>query len=277
VRKLLNKSVSLVPWKLRNAIKKIPLLAPLQRRLLRRFLEGQEFLHTVDAGPARGLNYLITLPQDKGIWTGTYELQLAERIAEVIRPSDVCFDIGGWHGFFSGLMALHGASKVFVFEPLPANARQIRKMIELNPDLPIELIEVALGDQAGTAQLRVLPETSMAKLSNSSFQSFHQKGDIIEVRLDTLDHLKEAELFARANVIKMDIEGAEAMALRGAKDLLQTDRPSLFIEVHSRALARECSKILADQGYFLEVIETGREPDFFSEPDLCHLAATARR
>jgi hypothetical protein len=118
-------------------------MAPLQRRLLARFLEGREFIHTVDAGPARGLRYPITLPQDKGIWTGTYELELATRIAEVVRPGDVCFDIGGWRGFFSGVMALAGAAKVFVFEPLPANASQIRRMIKLNPELPPEKSETA--------------------------------------------------------------------------------------------------------------------------------------
>ena len=73
MRGLLRKSVSLVPWQIRGVIKKMPLMAPLQRRLLARFLEGHEFIHMVDAGPARGLRYPITLPQDKGIWTGTYE------------------------------------------------------------------------------------------------------------------------------------------------------------------------------------------------------------
>jgi FkbM family methyltransferase len=277
MRGLLRKSISLVPWQVRGVIKKMPLMAPLQRRLLTRFLEGQEFIHTVDAGPARGLRYPIMLPQDKGIWTGTYELELAARIAQAVRPGDVCLDVGGWRGFFCGVMALAGAAKVCVFEPLPANASQIRRMIELNPNLSIELLEVAISNQIGTTELRAMPETSMAKLKNSSFQCDQQEGDLIEIRLETLDNLRRADLFARADVIKMDIEGAEAMALRGAKDLLQSDRPSLFIEVHSRALARECSKILADQGYSLEVIETGREPDFFSEPDVCHLAATARR
>ena len=77
----------------------MPLMAPLQRRLLARFLEGHEFIHMVDAGPARGLRYPITLPQDKGIWTGTYELELATGIAEAVRPGDICLDVGGWRGF----------------------------------------------------------------------------------------------------------------------------------------------------------------------------------
>src|SRR6478672_10596056 len=53
------------------------------------------------------------------------------------------FDAGGWHVFYAGVMALAGASKVFVFEPLPANCDRIRRLIELNPALPIELLEAA--------------------------------------------------------------------------------------------------------------------------------------
>src|SRR5207248_4429674 len=142
VKALLRKSISLVPWQLRGVIKKVPLMAPLQRRLLARFLEGHEFVHTVDAGPARGLRYPITLPEDKGIWTGTYELELARGIAETVRPGDICLDVGGWRGFFCGVLAFAGASRVFVCGPLPTNALHIRRVIELNSKLPIELIEV---------------------------------------------------------------------------------------------------------------------------------------
>jgi FkbM family methyltransferase len=276
MRGLLRESISLVPWQIRGVIKKMPLMAALQRRLLARFLEGHEFIHTVDAGPARGLRYPITLPQDKGIWTGTYELELATGIAEAVRPGDICLDVGGWRGFFSGVMALAGASSVFVFEPLPTNALQIRRMIELNSKLPIELIEVAIGDQINSSKLRVMPETSMAKLSTSSFQSDHQQGDLVEIRIETLDHLRATGLFPHADVIKIDVEGAEAMALRGAEQLLRSNRPRLFIEVHSRSLARECNQILLDYGYLVNVLESGVPPDFVSEPEVCHFKASRK-
>lgn len=273
---LIQKSVSLVPWKLRSAIKKLPLIAPLQRHFLRSFLEGKEFVHTVDAGPARGLRYPITLPQDKGIWTGTYELNLAERIAQAVRPGDVCLDVGGWRGFFSGVMAIAGASRVIVFEPLPQNFSQIHRMIELNPGLPIEAVEAAIADQVGTTSFQVLNETSMAKLDASSFQIDVQGSERITVRVETLDNLHALGCFDRVDVIKLDVEGAEAMALSGAAGLLNRHRPRLFIEVHSRSLASECASNLSAYDYSIEVIETGRSPDFVSEPEVCHFVANAR-
>src|SRR6516164_8594772 len=95
---IIQKSVRLVPWSLRSHIKSVPLIAQFQRWLLASALEGFEFVHTVDAGPARGLKYPICLPQDKGVWTGTYELEFSTLLAQAVRPGSVCLDIGGWRG-----------------------------------------------------------------------------------------------------------------------------------------------------------------------------------
>ena len=141
----LRRSVAFVPWRWRRVIKRVPLVAPLQRWLLEQWLTGREFVHTVDAGPARGLKFPVTLPEDKGVWTGTYELEFSTALSEAVRPGDVCLDIGGWRGYYAGLMALAGAKKVFVFEPLPANCFQIRKLIDLNPELPLTLFEAGVG------------------------------------------------------------------------------------------------------------------------------------
>jgi len=268
IQQVLKKSVSLVPWRLRGVVKRIPLVAPLQRRLLAKFLEGREFVHIVDAGPARGLKYPITLPDDKGIWTGTYEVELATAIAGAVRRGDVCFDCGGWHGFFSGVMALAGASQVFVFEPLPANVAQLRKMIALNPGLPISLIEAAVTEQTGSLEFVVMPESSMGKLTASSFQQKHQDGQKIQVRAVALDALLAAGEVQPPAVMKIDVEGAELMLLRGARNLLAKHRPKLFMEVHSSELARDCRAFLEQLGYEIRVLqEAGRE--------VCHFHAVA--
>src|SRR4051812_43416112 len=158
---LLQKAVSMVPWRMRGTIKRIPFVAPLQRWLVETFLANEEFVHRVDAGPARGLVYPVRLPWDKGVWTGTYETDFATALSKAITPGDVCFDIGGWHGFYGGVMALAGAAKVFIFEPLPANCARIRRLIELNPALPIELIEAAVADHPGRTEFQVMGQESM--------------------------------------------------------------------------------------------------------------------
>jgi len=115
----------------------------------------------------------------------------------------------------------------------------------------------------------------MGKLSNSNFQGDRLSQATIAVQTETLDHLKELGVIPRADVIKIDVEGAEAMVLKGGTALLRSNRPRLFLEIHSRELARECNDLLANLGYSISVLETGRPPDFTSEPEVCHFLAVA--
>jgi FkbM family methyltransferase len=273
---MLRKSISLVPWRIRGVIKKIPLVAPFQRWLIGRFLDGRQFIHTVDSGPARGLNYPIKLPEDKGIWTGTYELALATQIAAALPRGKLCLDIGGWRGFFGGVMALAGASRVVIFEPLPENAAQIRRMIQLNPQLPLDLVEAAVSDKSGTIGFCVMPESSMGKLGGDSSQPEMQGGRQIQVSTLTLDEWFNGGTNSPPMVIKIDVEGAELLVLRGAWQVLTRYKPKLFIEIHSRQLARECNELLTSVGYSILVLETDREPDFCSEFEVCHFIAVPR-
>ena len=274
-RRLLASSVNAVPWSLRARIKKLPIIAPLQRLAVRHLLGRCEFIHTINAGPASGLKYWVQMPEDKAVWSGTYELELSAALAAAIRPGNICLDIGGYHGFFAGVCALAGAGTVHVFEPLPVNAERIRKLIDANPELPLKLHRIALGSTPGEAPFRVMEEDSMGKLSNSNFQGDRLSQATIEVQMETLDHLKELGVIPRADVIKIDVEGAEAMVLKGGTALLRSDRPRLFLEIHSRELARECNDLLANLGYSISVLETGRRPDFTSEPEVCHFVAVA--
>lgn len=271
IRPFLERGVSLVPWQVRGVIRKLPLVAPFQRWLVARFLAGREFNYVVNAGPARGLNYPIKLPEDKGIWTGTYELLLTKALADTVRPGDVCCDIGGWRGFVSGVMALSGARRVYVFEPLPANVRQIRRVMALNPHLPLELVEAAVGEQAGQMEFWVMPETSMGKLAGSPFQEEQRISKRIEVEVVALDDLIASGRIEPPAVLKVDVEGAELLVLRGASELLQQGHPKLFIEIHSRQLGMECAGLLRRWGYSLKVLETGLPPDGSTESEVCHL------
>jgi FkbM family methyltransferase len=271
ISKILQNAVSRVSWRFRVIIKHVPLVAPLQRWLIANFLEGKEFVHRVDAGPARGLVYPVRLPQDKGVWTGTYESEFAAALANAVTPGSACLDIGGWHGFYSGVMALAGASKVIVFEPLPANCARIRRLIELNPQLSIELIEAAVSEISGELEFQVMPETSMGKLACSAFQPEQTGAKRITVNAVTIDDLVTTMKIERPNVIKIDVEGAELLALRGAERTLADSRPKIFMEAHSLELLRSCTSFLETRGFATRVLEAEGQSSVISQ--VYHLAA----
>jgi FkbM family methyltransferase len=270
---LLRKSVQVVPWRYRQRIKDWPVVGPAQRWLVDRFLAEKTFLHTINAGPAKGLRMSIRLPEDKGLWTGAYEPEFSAALADAVKTGDVCYDVGGYRGFFAGVCALAGASAVHVFEPFPENVLRIQSLVESNPSLPLALHPMAIGGEVGETQFLVMSEASMGKLAGSGFQKQAASSATLRVPLETLDHLRDTGAIPPPDLIKIDVEGAEAMVLRGAQRILAENLPRLFVEIHSRALGRECAELLSKSGYFIKTLETGIAPDFRTEPEVSHFMA----
>lgn len=273
---VLERSVNLIPWQARHWIKRIPLVAAVQRLVFRKFLAGHEFLHTINAGPAKGLVYPISLPLDKAIWSGTYETELAAAVADSVRPGDVCYDIGAYRGFFSGVFALAGASEVVAFEPFPENFVQLERLGANNPELTINFERVAVGSENGLAEFNVMPDSSMGKLSSSGFQMGATGAGKLKVQLRTIDSLVAEGKYAAPQVVKIDVEGAEADVLRGAWTMLKANHPLLFIEAHSPSLRVECSDMLTSLGYKVSILEKNMERDPNPTAQVCHLIATPK-
>jgi FkbM family methyltransferase len=255
VRNVLGEAVNYVPYALRPWIRKMPGVAGLQRWLIARFLSDQPFVHTINVGPAAGLRFEVALPLDKSVWAGVYETEFTAAIVEHVKPRDICYDIGGYRGYISGVMALAGASKVLVFEPLPANQKAVGRLCELNPNLPINLFAVALGSMDGPSLLKVMPDLSMGKLVTSSFLPEISSVDEKQVTVRRIDSLLQNREVPPPNVIKIDVEGAEIDVLRGALETLRVLRPKIFLEAHGDALERDCSEQLLQLGYSIRRIE----------------------
>lgn len=252
---LISCALRLVPFSLRDRIKTIPGVAHLQRAIISRALDGAEFEHRVDAGPAKGITFHLRMPEDKGIWTGTYEIDFATRLAAAVKPGAVAYDIGSWHGFFAGVMAAQDAAHVHVFEPLPANAERISRLVALNPTRSITLHACAVGEREAEMGLMIMPETSMAKLEASTFQAGETSAERVRVKVRSIDTMIAAGEIAPPALMKIDVEGAEAMVLAGARETLARHRPVIFAEVHSSALLVECTALLEAVGYRVEPID----------------------
>jgi FkbM family methyltransferase len=270
---IIQKLLDLIPFSLRNRIKHIPGLKQLQASVMRNYMEGKEMVVTISGGPAKGLVFPVKLPQDKQMWIGTWELDFAEALQRNVRSGWVCYDIGGYKGYYAGVMALQGASKVVIFEPMPGNIEKIRKMIGLNPSLPISLEEAAVSDSSGEAVFNLMPEETMGKLEKSAFQERDQAQQQLTVRTVTLDDLVRRGM-PEPDFIKIDVEGAEEFVLGGAVELLQRKKPLLMIEVHSPEIGKRCLDILRPIYPNITVMETGNQPEH-GAPVICHYIARA--
>ena len=141
-----------------------------------------------------------------------------------ISEGDVVFDCGANLGVFSLLAAYRGAD-VYAFEPISAARAELRRTLDLNPELKnrVHVVPAALSDTEGTAEFTVLDGTLVG-----SSMVLSQQGRKETARLTTVDAFCEAEGVS-PDFIKADIEGAERQMMRGAVDTLARDAPKISI------------------------------------------------
>jgi FkbM family methyltransferase len=266
--------INLVPYSCRDKIRRIPLVGHLQRWIFKTAFRGDVDFR-IREGPAKGLVFPLKLPDDKLFWTGLWEKEFAEKLARATKKGAVCLDVGAYRGYFSGVMAVHGAGEVHCFEPNPDNIAKLSKLTGLNPNLPLKVHQVALGDSDGETEFVLMSEDTMGKLADSSFQRERSTGKRFEVKLCKLDTLVSEGKVPAPSLIKVDVEGAEKMFLEGAAESIKRSKPTILLEYHSGPLARDCAALLEDSGYSIEWLETN-DPSSLGEEEVGHFVAVVR-
>src|SRR5882724_9643023 len=174
-------------------------------------------------------------------------------------------------GAFQGLLALFFASKaktVICFEPNAQNAKRLMENLALNGIANVQLRRTGVGSKSGTMKMvgdPLMPGGSSvdARIIESLLQS--GAGTVIaEIPIATLDEEIPAAKLPPPDLIKIDIEGWEIEALRGARNSLISYKPELFLEMHGETIREKKSKVaeivtfLWEAGYRrIEHVETG--------------------
>ncbi len=215
---------------------------------------------TVAAGPARGLRFDPGGGDPRAL-AGAYEEPVQAALAAALRPGDVVLDVGANVGFLTVLAArLVGPSgQVVAFEPVPANARQVRRNAALNRQAQVRVVEAAVGERDGTATLVLARHAGGAALAGADLPPDACGERVVDVvTLDGWLAGHAARLPGPVRLLKVDVEGAEPAVLRGAAGLLAGARPLVLLEVDAATAAgaeakfADCRRILAAHGYGVE-------------------------
>lgn len=153
---------------------------------------------------------------------------LVEIASKAIRPGDIVIDGGSNFGFFALLAAtkLQGKGCVFAFEPDPESFSLLQQNIRRNGfGDAIRAERLALTDNGGTFDFAVNSEEPML-----SSLVFGKANSARSVRVEgvCLDDFLATSGLDRADIIKLDLEGAEPLALEGARGVLRTTRMLIF-------------------------------------------------
>jgi len=181
-------------------------------------------------------------------------------LERMVHPGAVVYDLGANIGLYSRfLVQKFKASKVYAFEPMSENRPQLMRNLEIGGCASqVVVMPFAVGDEDGAVDFQVDDLTSNSGTLNAvthgeACQSRHQYGlpPISEtVQVTRLDTVIATQNLLLPDVIKIDVEGAEAMALRGGRRLLLEHRPGLVVELHGSEAAVEVLQVLWDCNYY---------------------------
>jgi FkbM family methyltransferase len=169
---------------------------------------------------------------------GLYELDTFRTLRQIVRPGDHVVDCGANVGYFTLQAArrVGPRGRVDAFEPDPLNRRRLEENLACNgAPAQVKVHDVAVSDAEGSATLYHPAEAARNHGESSLFSpGAGQAADAYSVRTARLDEV----LDRTPDVIKMDIEGAELGALRGATGLLKGERAPQWVIEHNVVSAK---------------------------------------
>ncbi len=177
-----------------------------------------------------------------------------------IGTGEVAIDAGAFNGLLTIWFALRvgPAGRVIAVEPDEVNAARLRRNLALNPQIRnVEIESRLLWD--GPGEVEFFPQ------GNVGSSAFWAPAGMAGVRRPsvTLDELVEAHGLARLDFVKMDIEGAEVRALRGATATLRRFRPEFAIasyhQVEGKPTYPDVEAFFHSVGYGCETVFQGGE------------------
>ncbi len=185
--------------------------------------------------------------------SASFDAELLEIAKLYVNPDSIVWDVGANIGVFSFAAAsLATKGSVLAIEADIWLAQLIKQsaMLPKNRRLKLQVIPTAVSDSNGVATF-LIAKRGRASNSLEGVIAGDQTGgvrDKVLVPTLTIDTLLEE--FAAPTFVKMDVEGAEAVVLKGATRLIKEVRPTFYIEVSS-STQDEVTQLFLDNDYQL--------------------------
>ncbi|HEV3355007.1 MAG TPA: FkbM family methyltransferase [Acidimicrobiales bacterium] len=195
-------------------------------------------------------------------WDRFYEPETVGVFFELASTARVTLDVGANVGIFS-LLAGHAnpAGRVVAFEPDPRAFRRLVRHVELNDVANVSCQMIAVSDTDGDVTLysgaATRAEDAVALSAQTSRMRAHVEAEgwrverVDEMRATgvTLDAFVAAHRLDSVDLVKIDVEGAEAQVLAGMSDTLRRHRPTLVCEVLTADAGKGLEEVLEPYGY----------------------------
>lgn len=243
-----------LPARIKTAFYKNPRIANFIRQRINPSVPDGITLIEVAGGGLAGFQIWLDLKSEKDYWLGTYELALQEALGELVQPGMIAYDIGANIGYITLLLAhLVGENGVvYAFEALPTNLERLETNVAQNQmDSRVNIVHSAVVERSGPVEFMVGPSGGMGKAVGSVGRTNIEYSNLITVPGVSMDEFVYEDKNPVPQLVKMDIEGGETLALPGMKHLILEAQPLLLLELHGPESAECAWIILREAGYRL--------------------------
>ena len=224
---------------------------------------------TFQGGQLAGYS-LYAPPAHDWMIDGSHEAFIFESARDLDLDGKLFIDVGGHIGYHCMAFAtmVGTAGRVLSVEPNRANVERMQLNLSRNPELAdrIDIVQSLAGAKAGIEEFCLSSEIDNGHSSGGFIagtdtptaadfyesKKFHRT--MIPVR--TLDEIYQASGDGRElAAIKIDVEGAEAAVLEGAREIIQEFKPALYVELHGIIPTLEVFEFFSQMGYRAEFLE----------------------
>lgn len=228
-------------------------------------------LHVVRirSGPIAGRRMLLNLRATQGLVDTPYingypqEAEELSILAGLIRPGQTVWDVGIYRGvytlLFSGCVGAEG--RVIAIDIDRRNCRVVEETLRLNGIDNVTVRNYGLSNENGSAEFISSPSSNSRVLTTFRGEavalSALTPGECIERgEMRTIDGLIDE--LGHPDVVKIDIDGAELVALDAADRLFESADTVLVIESHNAATDRKVTDLLTRHGCIAYSIQQHR-------------------
>lgn len=192
-------------------------------------------------GFLKGKKLFISNNSGWGPIFGRYEKASQDIFSQIIKPHMIVYDIGANNGLHS-MMFSFLSNRVYAFEPLEENCREMEINFTINKIKNISIIKAAVSDVNDNTVFHVHSHNKQGSL----FGAAGKKDILVEtITLDSFNFKNKLN----PDFIKIDVEGAEYNVLNGFKETIKINYPILYMELHSDELQGKVMQFLLEHGY----------------------------
>lgn len=177
-------------------------------------------------------------------FAGKYEPQETAIVRSILRPGMSFVDVGANWGYFTlvGAHLVGPTGQVLSLEPDPRLFSMLREALDCNRLLQVAALQVAAANAAATLTLAGFDEDSGNFGLSRLLPGVRDSDRCFEVGAEPLDAILRARGMGSVDLMKIDIEGAEDLALEGLQESLSSGRVKrLLLELHPTQLAQQGS------------------------------------